>query len=74
MDGSVMCAWQVVGDYNDYVHFTCVRQETAEYLRDMMQAHEENMWRDTAVACDVPYKLLHANQQLFSTQECEVIL
>lgn len=74
MDNNVMYAWQVVGDYNDYVHFTCARQETAEYLRDMMQAREENMWRDTAVKCNVPYDKLHVGQQLFSIQECEVIL
>lgn len=74
MEDGVMYAWQVVGDYSDYVHFTCARQETAEYLCDMMQAHEENMWRDVAVKCDVPYNLLHSDQQLFSIQECEVIL
>lgn len=74
MDDKVMYAWQVVGDYSDYAHFTCARQETAEYLRDMMQAREENMWRDTAIACKIPYDKLHAGQQEFSIIECEVIL
>lgn len=73
MEDGVMYAWQVVGDYNDYVHFTCARQETAEYLRDMMQAHEENNWRDSAKACNMVYKP-RGDQQVFSIQECEVIL
>lgn len=75
MDDKVMYAWQVVGDYDDFVHFTCARQETAEYLRDMMEAHEENKWRDITKACNVPYDIkVHRVQQLFSVQECEVIL
>lgn len=78
MDDKVMYAWQVVGDYSDYAHFTCARQETAEYLRDMMEAREENMWRDTAVTCDVSYDRLKdrlkGGHQEFSIVECEVIL
>ena len=73
MDDKVMYAWQVVGDYNEFVHFTCARQETADYLRDMMQAHEENNWRDSAKACNMAYSP-RGDQQVFSIQECEVIL
>lgn len=74
MDDNVMYAWQVVGDYNyDYAHFTCARQETAEYLRDMMQAYEENNWRCLAEACNIVY-VQRGDQEVYSIQECEVIL
>lgn len=74
MDDNVMYAWQVVGDYNDFVHFTCARKEMADYLRDMMQAHEENKWRDVAKQCNMPYSMASRGHEEFTIQECEVIL
>ena len=74
MEDGVMYAWQVVGDCSDYAHFICARKETAEHLRDMMEAREENMWRDTAMKCDVSYDRLKGGHQEFSIVECEVIL
>lgn len=73
MDDNVMYAWQVVGDYNDCVHFTCARKETAEYLRDWLQAEEIDNWRSSAKACNVQYQP-SGHEQHFSIQECEVIL
>jgi hypothetical protein len=63
MDDKVMYAWQVVG-YNEYVHFTCARKETAEYLRDWLQAIEENNWRDSAKSCNLTYEP-NGHHQLF---------
>lgn len=74
MDDRIMYAWQVVGDYLDNVFFTCARQETAEYLRDMLEAHEENMWREIAKSCNMRYDKRQPVEQKFSIQECEVIL
>lgn len=74
MEDGVMYAWQVVGDWNEYVHFTCARRETAEYLRDLLQAHEENSWRDTSKSCSMEYEPNSGREQEFSIQECEVIL
>ncbi len=73
MNDGIMCVWQVVGDYNEYVHFTCARQETAEYLRDWLQAIEEDCWRHAAKACNMAYAP-RGGEQVFSIQESEVIL
>lgn len=74
MYDNVMYAWQVVGDWTDYIHFTCARLETAEYLRDLLQAHEENSWRDIAKRCNMPYEQNSGREQEFSIQECEILL
>lgn len=72
MDDKVMYAWQVVGNYSEYVHFTCSRKETAAYIRDWLNAIEENMWRDIAKSIGTEYNQF--DEQIFSIQECEVIL
>lgn len=74
MNDNELIAWQVVGDYSDYVHFTCLKKETAEYLRDWMQACEEDIWRNIAKHCNVKYETQNGNEQNFSIQECEVLV
>lgn len=73
MNDGIMYVWQVVGDWSDHIHFTCLRKETAEYLRDWLQAEEVENWRNSAKACNVVYAF-SGHHQLFSIQEGEVIL
>lgn len=74
MNDNELIAWQVVGDFSDYVHFTCLNKKTAEYLRDWMQACEEDIWRNTAKLCNTEYRSPNGHEQYFSIQECEVIV
>ena len=74
MNDGIMYVWQVVGDYDNTVLFTCARMETAKYLRDWCQAVEMDNWRDSAIKCNIPYKPMSGHEQLFEIQESEVIL
>lgn len=47
MYDKLMYVWQVT-DQSGIVHFTCARQETAEYLRSWCEADEYNNFLDSS--------------------------
>lgn len=75
MDDNVMYVWTVFG-YEPYewpeTKFVCARKEVAEYLRDWLEAIEENRCFDLAIKYNV--RVWTGNREIFEVEESEVIL
>lgn len=74
MNDNELIAWQVVDRCGD-VQYTCLKQSTAEYIRDWLNAKIEDAFFNYAKRYnDKKIMLGLSNADSFSIQECEVIV
>lgn len=77
MDDSLVCVWTVYS-YEPYewpvTEFVCARKVVAEYLRDWLEAIEENRCFDLEKKYNKPGYPWSGNKTEYSIEESEVIL
>lgn len=77
MDEKVMYVWTVFS-YEPYewpeTEFVCARKEVAEYLRDWLEAIEENRCFDLAIKYNKQGFQWSGNKEIYEIKENEVIL
>jgi len=75
MNDNELIAWQVVDAFGE-VEYTCLKQSTAEYLRDWCIADKINRFMDTAKTIPhlEPQMMKAINYVKFNLVECEVIV
>lgn len=75
MNDGIMYVWNVIGDYSGVTLHSCVKKETAEYLRDWCDAISEDNYRQMLSRIGKEYKPeTKSNIFMFSIEEGEVIL
>lgn len=75
MNDGIMYVWNVIGDYSGVTLHSCVKKETAEYLRDWCDAISEQNNRQLFSNLGRSYDLSDlVSVPSFSIEEGEVIL